>query len=181
MDLTTFSDPFLNYSRWFYCYYGATPDDTLEVIVSNGITSVIIDKIGSDPSQFFEWIPKSKRILDYITLTNSMQVSFKTSDIDPDVNITEGGVDYFYISNSNVIGINENVNSEISVLPNPFQDILLIKGVEMESLFELFNLQGQMLLSGKVTASENTINTQNLPSGMLFLRLNNEVYKVMKE
>lgn len=181
MDLTGYLDPYLNYSRWFYCFYGATPDDTLEVIISNGITSVIVDKIGSDPTQFYTWTPKSIRVLDYITLTNSMQVSFKTSDLDPDVNITEGGVDYFYISNSNVIGINENVNSEISVLPNPFQDILLINGVEMESLFELFNLQGQMLLSGKVTASENTINTQNLPSGMLFLRLNNEVYKVMKE
>ena len=181
MDLTTYPDPFLNYARWFYCFYGAVPDDTLQVIISNGITSTVVDEIGSDPAQFYLWTPKSIRILDFIALTNSMQVSFRTSDIDPDVNITEAGVDYFYISNSNVLAINDENQPEIRVSPNPFQDLLEISGLELESSFELINLQGQLVLSGNISPKDNKINTSNLPTGILLLRLNNEVYKVMKE
>ena len=181
MDLTGYLDPYLNYSRWFYCFYGATPDDTLEVIISNGITSVIVDEIGSDPTQFYTWTPKSIRVLDYITLTNSMQVSFKTSDLDPDVNITEGGVDYFYISNSNVIGIENLKQTAITLFPNPFENWIEIEGADIGSNYELFNLQGQLVFFGKINATHEKIHTQDLPSGILFLKLQNEVYKVMKE
>jgi choice-of-anchor B domain-containing protein len=181
MDLTSYSDPYLNYARWFFCMHGAPPDDTLKVSVSNGITSVIVDKIGADQNYFYQWVPKSIRIQDYIAITNSMQVSFFVSDLDPTVNITEAGVDYFYISNSSVLALNEDVNAEITIAPNPFQDFLEIHGIKNESSFELSNLQGQLLLSGKINAIENKVFTENLPSGILFLKFNNEVYKVMKE
>ncbi|MEY3238006.1 MAG: hypothetical protein RI883_2107 [Bacteroidota bacterium] len=181
MDLTSYSDPYLNYARWFFCMHGAPPDDTLKVSVSNGITSVIVDKIGADQNYFYQWVPKSIRIQDYIAITNSMQVSFFVSDLDPTVNITEAGVDYLYISNSSVLALNEDVNAEITIAPNPFQDFLEIHGIKNESSFELSNLQGQLLLSGKINAIENKVFTENLPSGILFLKFNNEVYKVMKE
>lgn len=181
MDLTTYPDPFLNYARWFYCFYGAVPDDTLQVIISNGITSTVVDEIGSDPAQFYLWTPKSLRILDFIALTNSMQVSFRTSDLDPDVNITEAGVDYFYISNSTVLGIENFDKPKINVFPNPFENWLVIEGAEIGSKYEVFNLQGQKVHGGEIDVISKKINTQNIPSGMLFVKINNDVYKVMKE
>ncbi len=181
MDLTTYPDPFLNYARWFYCFYGAVPDDTLQIIISNGITSTVVDEIGSDPAQFYLWTPKSLRILDFIALTNSMQVSFRTSDLDPDVNITEAGVDYFYISNSTVLGIENSDKPKINVFPNPFENWLVIEGAEIGSKYEVFNLQGQKVHGGEIDVISKKINTQNIPSGMLFVKINNDVYKVMKE
>ena len=181
MDLTTYPDPFLNYARWFYCFYGAVPDDTLQIIISNGITSTVVDEIGSDPTQFYLWTPKSLRILDFIALTNSRQVSFRTSDLDPDVNITEAGVDYFYISNSTVLGIENSDKPKINVFPNPFENWLVIEGAEIGSKYEVFNLQGQKVHGGEIDVISKKINTQNIPSGMLFVKINNDVYKVMKE
>ncbi len=181
MDLTTYSNPHLNFARWFYCMYGAPPDDTLKVTITNGITSVVVDEIGSDENYFYQWVPKSIRILDYIPLTNSMQVLFFVSDNDPTVNITEAGIDYFFISNSNALEVNEQTQQTIVVSPNPFQNWLEISGITSICKFEILNLQGQLVLEGNINPSESKIDTTNFPKGILFLKLNNEVYKVMKE
>ena len=110
-----------------------------------------------------------------------MQVSFRTSDLDPDVNITEAGVDYFYISNSTVLGIENSDKPKINVFPNPFENWLVIEGAEIGSKYEVFNLQGQKVHGGEIDVISKKINTQNIPSGMLFVKINNDVYKVMKE
>lgn len=179
MDLTSYPDPYLNYSRWFYCYHGAVAEDSLKVIVSNGLTSAVVDQVGSDPSQFFLWIPKSIRILDFIALTNSMQVSFSTSDLDPDANITEAGVDYFYISNLSVLEDIENNIQTMKVYPNPFDSWLTIDGINEGSTYELINLQGQIILSGLIQNEKILIH--EIPSGVYMLHVNNTIFKVMKD
>ena len=56
-----------------------------------------------------------------------MQVSFQISDIDPNVNITEAGVDYFNISNSNVLENPEVIATNVKIYPNPFKDDLILE------------------------------------------------------
>jgi choice-of-anchor B domain-containing protein len=181
MDLTTYSDPHLNFARWFFCLYGNPPDDTLKVVISNGFTSVVIDQTGSEESEFYQWISKSIRILDYISLTNSMQVSFQISDIDPNVNITEAGVDYFNISNSNVLENPEVIATNVKIYPNPFKDDLILENAQIGSNYNLFNLQGQLLNSGVVTASKQQIQVVDFPKGIYFFQIGNTTFKVMKD
>lgn len=181
MNLTTYSDPHLNYARWFFCMHGAPPDDSLKVIVSNGFESIMVDQIGpNDITLFNQWIPKSIRLLDYISLTTSMQVQFLISDEDPDVNITEGGIDYFYISNSYVLEIKEAPPGNLSVYPNPFNDNLFIEGATQGSEYEVYSIHGQLILKG-ILPEEARISMVGIPNGLYLLSINGEVIKVMKD
>lgn len=181
MDLTTYSDPHLNYARWFFCMYGATPNDTLRVTISNGFVSVIIDQVGPDVSQFNQWIPKSIKLSDYLPITSSMQVTFHVSDEDPDGNITEAGIDYFHITNSNVLEIPIITKSDFEVYPNPFDESLNIVHAEIGSVLTMVNMQGQTVYEQLIMKDSFKIDLPLMPSGMYFLKMNNKVKKVMKD
>src|SRR5574343_82351 len=181
MDLTSYTDPHLNFVKWFYCFFGATPDDTLEVVVSNGLTSVSVSKTGSNMSNFAFWEPVSIRLQDYISITNSMTVKFNVSDLNPDVNITEAGIDYFYISNENTLDSDVLIKNDIQIYPNPFNDQLHFLGLEIETEVQIFNLNGQLLLSEKVDNEHFVMTTESLKSGIYFVHVKNETFKVIKD
>jgi choice-of-anchor B domain-containing protein len=181
MDLTAYTDPHLNFTQWFYCYFGATPDDTLEVVVSNGLTSAIVSKTGSTMSDFAFWEPVSIRLQDYISITNSMTVKFNVSDLDPLINITEAGIDYFFISNENTLESDVLVGNKTLIYPNPFNDQLLVSGLEIGSDIEVYNMNGQLLLSKNVENEECILSTESLKSGIYFVKVKNEVFKVIKD
>ena len=181
MDLTAYSDPHLNFTKWFYCYFGATPDDTLEVVVSNGLTSAIVSKTGSTMSDFAFWEPVSIRLQDYISITNSMTVKFNVSDLDPLINITEAGIDYFFISNENTLESDVLVGNKTLIYPNPFNDQLLVSGLEIGSDIQVYNMKGQLLLSKNVENEECILSTESLKSGIYFVKVKNEVFKVIKD
>jgi choice-of-anchor B domain-containing protein len=180
MDLTSYPNPHINFAQWFFCLHGNPPDDTLEVIVSNGLTSVTISKTGSEPSQFFQWIPKSIRLLDFITPTANMQVFFKVSDNDGNVNITEAGVDYFNVSNSNVLSLPTN-EIDAPVYPNPFSQSLSFPPTGKEEGFELFDLQGNVLIHGVSSASDLLLlDTRSIPAGTYLCKRGSFTYKLLK-
>lgn len=181
MNLTTYSDPHLNFSRWFFCLHGNPPDDTLKVIVSNGLTSVVVDQTGSEQTEFYQWIPKSIRILDHIALTSSMQVSFRVSDMDSNVNITEAGIDYFHISNSNALNVTEQSKGDVLIFPNPFDNVLTIQAVNIGDNYRLLDVQGHVLLKGVIEQESQQIVTNYLSDGMYFVQIENVIFKVMKD
>ena len=178
MDLTSYTDPHINFSRWFFCMHGNPPDDTLKVIVSNGITSVVIDQAGANTNEFYQWIPKSIRLLDYITPTSSMQVSFRVSDEDGNVNITEAGIDYFHVSNASVLEISENSNV-IEIFPNPVSNQLQVKGAHNGDTYFLIDNYGRILRQG--IADENfEIDMSAFMNGTYFIQIGTSNLKVIK-
>ncbi|MGB0915474.1 MAG: choice-of-anchor B family protein, partial [Crocinitomicaceae bacterium] len=115
MDLSAYTDPYVNYDRWFFNFYGPNPpaDDTLEVVLSNGLTTAVIESFPGDTLNP-EWRGKSIRILDFLPLTSTMQIFFNTSDLEPNGNITEAGIDHFYITESEVLSL-EELNDRITL------------------------------------------------------------------
>jgi choice-of-anchor B domain-containing protein len=180
MDLTGFSDPHLFYRRWFYCEHGAPPNDTLKVAVSNGFTTVVLDEIGAFGPQFYQWVPRSFRLSDYLTITNSMQVTYLVSDFDPDVNITEAGVDYFLITNTDVLDIAEETSEYFQVFPNPFATEFTIQGAEVGANLTVFNAQGVSIHEQEVKTKSLQLELPQVPSGLYFIKINNQVKKIMK-
>lgn len=61
----------------------------------------------------------------------------------------------------------------ISIFPNPAKDIVKIKG--NFNKWELLSLNGQLIKSGNT----KTINVQNSPAGLYFLKVDNKVIKLM--
>lgn len=181
MDLTGYADPYVNYERWFYNFHGPNPppDDTLEVSVSNGLTTVIIEQTDGDPANFFSWHEVSLRIQDFIPITSTMQFFFKTSDISPQVNITEAGVDHFFIAEAAELGVDE-LEAILSVYPNPVGNELTIEGVETHQDYIMVAPNGNVVLMGSVSELEQTINVSQLNQGVYFLMISNEVIKIVK-
>ncbi len=180
MDLTSYSDPQVNYARWFYTQFGpSTPDDSLRVTVTNGITLEQIDIIGEDASTFGDWQYVNLRIQDYISITSTMQFFFQTSDFDPDVNITEAGVDIFFIS-EHVVGLDELTKAEISAFPNPTDGSVELTNIESEQEYRILNTSGQVILSGTVDPNATTIVLDSIQSGLYFIHVSDQIVKVFK-
>jgi len=118
-----------------------------------------------------------------------MQVSFFTSDLNSGINVTEAGVDYFYISNANVLGIAEENSNDVTVYPNPFDDELVIERGTAEGNtagnsgadYYLCDLQGKEVLHGRLENGKGTVNTSVLKSGVYLFHMDNSTIRVMKD
>lgn len=180
MDLTSYADPQINYARWFYTYFGGTLlDDSLRVSVSNGTTLTQIEVIGSDIANFGDWQYVNLRLEDYISITPTMQFFFETSDLDPDANITEAGVDIFFI-NEHVVGLDELSKTQIKAFPNPTDGSIELTNIESEQEYKIVNTNGQVVLSGIVDPNASTIVLESVQSGLYFIHVSDQIVKIFK-
>jgi len=179
MDLSGYTNPHLNFYYWFFCMHGNPPDDTMNVVVNNGAVAVTVASIPPDEAIFYQWNAKSIRLLDYLPSSTSMTVSFRISDYDPNVNITEAGVDYFYISNANVTGLSEEMNIS-EVYPVPATDKILLKGITSGN-YTIRDLRGTCVAFGIISSDQSEIQISHLASGSYLLELEDQVWRFIKE
>jgi choice-of-anchor B domain-containing protein len=179
MDLTGYTDPYINFNRWFYCYYGAPPDDTLKILLTNGVNIALVDMIGGEVNQP-SWQFRGIRVSDFLPVSNSMQLIVRVSDIDPTVNITEAGFDRFFVSEGDVTGLVE-VNTKFTVSPNPFNETLIVEGLETEFDYVVMDALGAIVCKGVLSPNAAQIDTASLKSGFYILNLNGEVFRVIKD
>ncbi len=181
MDLTTYSNPHVNYARWFYNKYGPNaPDDSIRIYLSNGTTNVLIDKKGLG-NFYDEWVYKSLRVEDFIPVTSTMQIVVQTSDYEPNWNVVEAGFDRFFISESNTTDIEVlNDIKTISLFPNPSFSIVTLKDGIVGESYSIIGLDGKIVISGEISSSDEKIDVQNLSTGMYVLKSGNQVLRLMK-
>ncbi len=182
-DLTSFANPYLNYTRWFFNYHGPLPppDDTLEIKLSNGLTTVLIDSQASEDAAFFHWTPKSIHVSDFITPTANMQLIITVSDDDPAVNITEAGIDLFSISESNILSIDEKTESKNLIYPVPSDGFVTIIQTEKSANWIIFSIDGKIIQNINKQTDKIEIDLTNLQSGTYFIQSEQEIYRVIKE
>jgi len=171
MDLTSLSNPHINFARSFFCYHGPGQfDDTLKVFISNGSTSVLLDQIvgpqGNEMSYSFQSIP----INGLLTINNSMQISVTISDENPNINITEAAFDHFWVSNFSTAEISENSKEEFSLYPNPSNDKITIENAEIDSYVHIRDLNGKVQKTIQVSASKMEIDLQSLSAGIYIIQ-----------
>lgn len=146
-DLTTYSNPHINYSSWFFCRHGAPPDDTLQVYLLNGLGDfILIDQHYNGGLPMGQWNANSIDVSDY-ELTENMQVLFMLSDYVETENVTEGGVDNFSVTDFALVSTKEvEENGFISLYPNPFKNQINVEGVESGTV-EVWDISGRKILS----------------------------------
>ena len=76
-------------------------------------------------------------------------------------------------------GINSIDNHDISIYPTLVTDQITISGFDEGQSFSIMNLQGQVVKDGIL--STPTVSLQNIETGVYFLRLNQEVFKILKK
>ncbi|MCW3083011.1 MAG: hypothetical protein JWP12_377 [Bacteroidetes bacterium] len=120
-DLTTYTNPYVDFSRWFYNAGGTgTPNDSLTVSISNGLTTVMLDVAVYNTPGNSSWIHKSFKVTDFIAPTATMKMIVRTEDNNPG-HLVEAGFDKFVVSEGPT-GIDEYAMNVpvISASPNPF-------------------------------------------------------------
>ena len=126
-DLTSYTDPYLGYSRWFYNGGGSgTPNDSLVIILNNGSTTAIVEYVIASSVNNSSWVQKNFRISNFITPTSTMRIYVRTADASPG-HIVEAGFDKFLISEGPTVVTEVNNNLPVSVYPNPFTEEINIR------------------------------------------------------
>ncbi|MDZ4846906.1 MAG: M43 family zinc metalloprotease [Chitinophagales bacterium] len=100
-DLTTYSEPYINFYRWFYNDGGTgTPNDNLVVRITNGVTTATIETLVYNTPNSNQWNFRNARIEDYVTLTANMRFIVETGDLSASGHIVEAGLDFFRVIDS---------------------------------------------------------------------------------
>jgi subtilisin family serine protease len=95
-DLSGTSEPYISYARWFYNGGGSsTPNDNLQVRLSNGSTTVVVETVGGSGPVAGAWVDRTIRVSDFITPTANMRIIVETSDLPGSGHLVEGGFDKF--------------------------------------------------------------------------------------
>jgi len=99
-DLSNYNNPKISYHRWFFNDAGGSPpNDSLEVSISNGNTTVTVETIDAD-SVLGQWRFNEFRVSDYINPTANMQIIYEASDDAADGHLVEAAVDVFQVTDS---------------------------------------------------------------------------------
>ncbi len=180
-DLTTYSDPYINYSRYFYNNFGPfAVDDTLRIILSNGSTAVLLDKVGQDTAIYHKWIFKSIRVADYLTPTANMTLIIRTSDLDSNINITEAGFDFFSVSNSPLVSLDETEPAIFEVFPNPVINQLQLSGLLEGENLVIYDTKGALMHNSRVQQTAMLLDMSHLKPGMYFVHHGGQQKKFIK-
>jgi len=82
---------------------------------------------------------------------------------------------------STPVGIEENtLKTSFSIAPNPFENDLILNSEKAYGKVTIADITGKIVVETVKTESEIKINTAQLPSGIYFVKLGNEVIKVVK-
>lgn len=195
LKLSTYSDPVINYSRWFFASPGSK--DTLLVKLNKGTSVVTLEKISANSAGNSTWLNKSFRVLDYFTPGNNFKLSFYIKDAKPD-NTVEAGVDLFSVTENNAFAISTNKPATIagnqnfiaSVYPNPFSNQLNIAFAELTNNLkvELVDVMGRIVFAQKnlspIEELQLDLSQHELQNGIYFLKLTSDdktaLVKVLK-
>lgn len=78
-------------------------------------------------------------------------------------------IEYVYTGVKSPIGIDDNVNQNIALYPNPVKSNLRVN-LPDKMLITIVDAQGKTLLHSTYSAGENTIDVNHLPNGLLFVQ-----------
>ncbi len=124
MDLSAYKAPIIKYRTWFFAGGPFTnPPDTMTISVTNGVQTVVLEKIIASESK---WKALSSfNIKGLLPLTNNMKLIVSAADYNPG-NWVEGGFDAFEVTDGTV-GNFDLTELLFAVSPNPTTSLFNVK------------------------------------------------------
>jgi choice-of-anchor B domain-containing protein len=178
-DLTGYTDPYIYFERFFFNWYGpGTFDDELVTTLVSSTNNAVVDQT-QDSVYFAAWEPVSIRVLDFMPLDNAMQLRVRTSDIEPNGNITEAAFDHFMITEGSVLTVSEQEKKEWFILPNPSTGVFRFSGMATGAEFMVSDMLGKVIFTGVVTSSNESFELTNVRAGVYNVSSGNIVKKLI--
>lgn len=78
------------------------------------------------------------------------------------------------------LGLKENTSELLLVVQNPVQEELIVKGLKKETVFELFNAEGRLVMKGEIKPHQ-PYRVGHLVAGNYVLKINGETFKILKK
>lgn len=185
-DATTYTDPWLAYSRWFFNNDGQVPaNDTFFIYISNGIDTVLAEALTVQNAVTSQWVETGFQIASLILPTANMRLILSVEDdLSAGANFLEAGIDRFYVSEGNqlAVALREN-NGEIQVYPNPAQETITITIPEngLGKAMLLTDISGKILYSGIIRLASQKLDLSAYAKGIYILRIENHIpVKIIK-
>lgn len=179
MDLSTYGDAWIHYSRWFFNAAGnGNPNDSLCIRISNGITTVTLEKVIATSPGNSAWQNRSFRLQNYIAVTNNMRVIVETADNTPG-NLVEAAFDHFIIADSNALSVQNPVMTEggMTVYPNPFNGTTQVNYIVTaeqagNATMELVDMTGRVVSTTVLNSATGTVTIgESLADGVYMVRI----------
>ncbi len=102
------------------------------------------------------------------------QIVYTTNTSETYGSVAQGVQQPYEISVVTALEKSENISLEMKIYPNPSSDFLRLKieGSEVEDLrYQLYNINGNMLLDNKLMGTESDISMQNFPPSTYILKV----------
>ena len=78
------------------------------------------------------------------------------------------------IKYSNIVRVNFDKPEQVSILPNPAADIVIIKGVSGYKQLRIIDVSGRVKYQQAIKKSIEEINISQLPAGIYIVQLQND-------
>lgn len=178
MDLSTYNEPIVKYDYWFFNGGGdGNPNDNLTVTINNGLETVTIQEV-LVPTNGWQEIEIS--LNDFISVTNTMRITFESSDQVNDSNghLTEAAIDAFLVYDASPTATLELAKNLVDVvaMPNPFNEVLTVsysfETLPSDATLSIYNLLGQQVDQIQLDNVSGNIEINNLTeAGIYFLQI----------
>lgn len=177
-DLSSVSDPFVNYERFFFNSGGSgAPNDSLKIMLTNGTVTVTLETVTDTSAGESTWKRRAFRIADYITPGANMRLIVRTADATPG-HLVEAGFDAFEITSGSPSALfNPKGENNYAVYPNPFTEGFNIRyGLDSESaLAAIYDSKGSLVKEVTLTGKSGTRTIDgDFPAGLYFVKITTE-------
>jgi hypothetical protein len=180
-NVDNLATPHLNYARSFYCFHGPNNmDDTLEIMLSNGLDQVLLEQIIAPQGQPMTWEYKSIPLNGLLPFTNTMQLFVRTADYTGHPNITEAAFDHFSLTNEPILDAISTEENTYMLYPNPGQQTLHISGIKEEVNIEIYQMNGGLCLYAKLNPAQAQVDVSALSNGFYVVVLENKRFSWVK-
>lgn len=179
MKLAEFNALEISYRYWFFNGggNGGTPNDNLEVILSNGTSTRTLVTHNISDSQWRLSAITTAETPDF-PFTDNMTVAFRASDNDPG-HLVEAGVDIFEVTGTTVGTSNIDRSIRLAASPNPARGAFAVaydfEGRAADARLILTDITGREVLAKNLPANAGSEQiAAGLQPGIYFVRLEND-------
>ena len=166
-------DPHVTYRRWFFNDGGSgTPNDRMDISLTNGTTTVVVETITAATAGMGSWQPANIVVADHLPATTTMRLIVTARDDAPG-HLVEGGLDLFQLIDEGIYTVPAMEGADVlQVMPNPSDGHFAIVLPEtMRGSFELFDAVGKRVRDGQPVLPGRTTVSMDVPDGVYTMRL----------
>ncbi len=138
---------------------------------NNGSQIVSLQQLWNSDTQ--QWRNLYRSIADYIENDIMTKYTFQNWNIETEKWKNNSKYELFW-SKIEVYGIDEETASDITIYPNPASETITILAPEslLSNNVKVFSIGGQLVKSILINGSTTTINIDDIPSGLYFIKFN---------